>query len=111
MSHKSRARTGRALLAGLISPLGFLAVAAVLAASYWVLHLVGWREQVGFLSGNFPSGTGARWPLLQGVVYLPSYFAFVLGVPILVLGAGIFSALLRLPRGRHRVRASTHPAR
>ncbi len=99
MSDKRRAWTGRGLFARLISPLAFLAIATVLAGVYCLLHLLGWREQVGFLSGNFPSGTGARWPLLQGVVYLFSYFAFVLAVPILVLAAGIFSALLRLPPG------------
>ena len=99
MSDKSRAWTGRALLARLISPLGFLAIAAVLGAIYCWVHLLGWREQVGFLSGNLPPGDARKWPLLQGAIYLLSYFVFVLGVPILVLAAGIFSALLRLPRG------------
>ena len=105
MTAKAKDGSGRTLLARLISPLGFLAVAAVLAAVYWLLHLLGWREQVGFLSGNFPSGSGARWPLLQGVVYLLSYFAFVLAVPILVLAAGIFSVFSRLTRLRPRALA------
>ena len=98
MSDKSRARTGRALLARLISPLGFLATAAVLGGIYCLLHLLGWREQVGFLSGNLPPGDAMKWPLLQGAIYLLAYFAFVLGVPILVLGAVIFSVLSRLTR-------------
>jgi len=99
MSDKHRAWTSRILLARLISPLAFLAIAAVLAGFYYLLHLLGWREQVGFLSGNLPPGNAMKWPLLQGAVYVVAHFAFVLAVPILVLAAGIFSALLRLPRG------------
>jgi hypothetical protein len=70
------------------SPRGFLVVAAALAAIFLGAHLLGWREETRFLSG-----TPAE-PLF-GLVYLIFHFAFVLVVPALVLGAGLFFVLER----------------
>jgi hypothetical protein len=101
MRGHTKRRTGLHPLARLISPVGFLTIAAALAAVYLLLHLLGGREHVGFLCGSLPSGDAGPWQLTKGALYLLAYFGFVLAVPVLVLAAGIFSALLRLPgRGK-----------
>lgn len=91
-----------------VGPIGFLMLAATLAVVYLSCHLLGWREHVGFLSGTWAPGETGESVLLMGVLYVLSYFGFVLAVPILVLGAAIFRLLLRFAGPRHS--PEDHPA-
>jgi len=96
-------RTGwRAVLhAPVFSPQGFLARAALIVFVFLLCHLVGLREHTSIICGTSPSGdTADRWSAALGVLYALFWFAFVLGVPILVLAAGVFAALLKLRPGR-----------
>ena len=83
----------------IVSPGGFLVMAATLAAMFLVCLVAGWRENTSFLCGTPPAGESADLAILLGLCYALSYFAFVLLVPILVLAAAIFAVLLRLSRG------------
>ena len=78
------------------SPLGFLCWAALMAAFFLICHLAGWREQTTFISGTAAEANDPASSAIKGMVYLISYFAFVLATPILILGAGIFSGLSTL---------------
>jgi hypothetical protein len=69
------------------SPTGFVVTAVVLAVLYGAAHAAGLREDASFLSGTMPPGGAAGMAL--GFVYVALHFAFVLGAPALVLGAGI----------------------
>lgn len=79
----------------LVTPVGFLKAAATIASVYMLLHVSGFREETGFLSGTTAPGT---WRMAMGFFYVCAYFGFVLAVPVLLLGSGIFALLLR--RGR-----------
>lgn len=93
--------------APLVSPLGFLKIAGVMSLFYLLCALLGGREYTSFFSGTRPEGSWLA--LLLGLGYALSYFGLVLLVPILVLGAGFFTILKRLPRIRGRVSASLEP--
>ena len=80
----------------LVTPAGFLKTAAVLGLLYLVFHLLGWREYTSFICGTLPEGNAGTLRILLGCFYILAYFGFVLGVPILVAGAAVFAALLRL---------------
>ena len=71
-----------------VTPRDFLVRALVLSLAFLVAHFLGLREQTRFLSGT-PS---RAW---LGVIYVFLYFAFVLVVPSLVLGAGILAVIER----------------
>lgn len=90
-----------------LSPAGLLVRAAGLTLLYWALHLVGLRDYATVLSGGLPSADASPHvaPIL-GVVYVLSYFAWVIMVPVLVLASGVLWALLRL----FPERPSTPPA-
>jgi hypothetical protein len=79
-----------------ISPLGLLKLAVALTLLYSVLAAASGREYVGFLSGTRPAGEQSEWWTLFGLLYVLIYFAFVLAVPILLLGAAFFAVLARL---------------
>lgn len=70
------------------SPLGFLSWAGFLVFFHAICHLAGWREHTAFISGTSEASANL------GLVYLVSYFGFVLGAPILILAAGIFAGVL-----------------
>ena len=74
-----------------ITPRGLLVRAALFAAAFGVVHVLGWREETRFLSGT-PSN------VTLGVIYGFFYFAFVLGVPTLVIGAGVLAIVERVGR-------------
>jgi hypothetical protein len=82
----------------LVSPAGFVAAAVLLAACWAVLHLLGWREHMGFLSGTAPPGNGGHPQILAGVLYASAWFGLVLLAPVFLLGAAVFALLLRLTR-------------
>jgi len=80
----------------LVSPRGFLIVAATLTALFLICHVAGWREHTSVLCGQLPKGGAeADWALATGLAYALFYVALVLLVPILTLAAGVFALLQR----------------
>jgi hypothetical protein len=75
-----------------VSPRGYLVRALLIAVAFALVHALGWRQETRFLSGT-PAA------VVPGLIYLCLYFAFVLGAPALVLGAGIFAVMERRARG------------
>ncbi|MGD8451326.1 MAG: hypothetical protein PVJ57_05855 [Phycisphaerae bacterium] len=93
-------------LAGLLSPVSLLMVAALLMAAYAVCHAAGWREYVGVISGTYSTTAGSvDTQIVKAGVYAGLYFAVVLLVPVLVLAALLQVLVLRVFRRRH-LRAS-----
>lgn len=87
----------RFLRSPLLSPSGFAARAVWIALAFAICHVAGWRDDVSFLSGTEPAGAAGReMGVFLGVAYLATYFAFVLGVPILLIGAGVFVGMERM---------------
>lgn len=90
MNAKPRSRMRQFTTLEVFSPAG-LALAALLWALLWALcELVGMREATTFLSGTAVggdfTGTGRR-----GILYLLSYFGFVLGTPILLIASALLA--------------------
>lgn len=82
--------------------------AAVIAAAYLAVHLAGWREYTTFLSGTMVEAGGSlRWTAFCGLSYLVLHFAWVLGVPILLLAAGLLKLVAAL--GTRRAPATSPP--
>jgi hypothetical protein len=80
----------------LFTPMGFVMRAILLCAAYGVCHLLGFREFAGVLSGTPPSGfLGGVPAAVCAVAYILLYFAVVLVVPVLLIGAVIFAAMMR----------------
>ena len=87
------------LHARLLSPKGLLLRAAGLTALFLIVHLAGLREYTMVLSGTSPTGVRMDvWGRSLGIAYVVLYFGFVLGVPILVLGAALFMAIQQIVR-------------
>lgn len=82
---------------GWISPRGFVIAALVIAAISGVFHVAGFRPYVSILSGTAPPGANEH-ALMLGLAYVVAHFAFVIGAPILVLGAGVFWLFSRRSR-------------
>lgn len=84
------------------SPKDFVSRAVILSILFLVVHLAGLREHTSFLSGTVGgAGMHWRWSAFLGVIYLGSYFAFVLAVPIFLLAAGMLVGWKKwLRRGR-----------
>lgn len=71
----------------------------MIAALFAVLHAFGLREYATILSGSSPTGGPADGrAAVLALAYILSWFGFVLGVPVLVLGAGLQLLLLRWGR-------------
>jgi hypothetical protein len=75
------------------SPKGFVVRAAALALVYGLLSLAGLRETMSVLSLTYPEGSSREWSAICCVTYLVSYFLWILGVPILLLAAGLMQGL------------------
>ena len=83
--------------APIFSPKGFLVRAAVIGVIYLALHAAGFREYTSIVCGSSPTGNPAdTFSNVLGVAYLVFYFACVIGVPMLLIAAGILSILGRL---------------
>jgi hypothetical protein len=82
----------------LVSPAGFLLAAATIGVLYGAAHLLGLREDTAILSGTAPAGGDAG--IGRGLIYVALHFAWVIGAPILVIGAGVFWGAERALRGR-----------
>lgn len=65
----------------------------IIVGAFVVLHLLGGREAMGFLSGSQPVGEGV--PLL-GAGYFVAWFALVLVVPILAIATALSAACGRI---------------
>src|SRR5687768_6840370 len=82
------------------SSLGFLSWAMLATLFHIACHLAGLREHTTFISGTSASeANGVASSAVLGMIYLVSYFGFVLGVPILTLAAGIFAGLSAVTNG------------
>ncbi len=78
--------------APVFSPLGFLWRALVITIAYVLCHACGLRAYTSVLSGT----SADRGATMLGLVYVFFHFAFVIGVPILLLGAAGLRLLLAL---------------
>jgi hypothetical protein len=77
------------LRAPTFSPQGFVVRAAACAVLYGLLSLMGVREYTSVLSMTYPEGSSRGWSVILCMAYLASYFLWILGVPILLLAAGL----------------------
>lgn len=82
--------------APIFSPTGFLVRACVISLIFFVCHAFGLREYTTILSGTSPTGNVKDvMAIALGATYLVLYFAFVLGVPILILASVVFYGFQR----------------
>ena len=80
-----------------------LALAALAAAlPLLLLHLAGARPCVSVLSGTYPAGVAPATAEVLGVLYVAAWAFATLVAPILLLAAGILTAVLFLPLTRGR---------
>ena len=87
--------------APIFSPKGFLVRAALIAAAFLALRAAGLREYTSILCGSSPTASSANmFPNIFAVAYLLFYFAFVIGVPILLIAAAIQGVLQHLIQRR-----------
>ena len=71
-----------------------LSRAALILVCLGVFHLLGWRDNVSFLSGTPSDDEQSRlFAVASGVTYALVYFAAVVGVPILVIAAVLLSGM------------------
>jgi len=78
--------------AELFSPKGFVQRAILICVAFAVVHLLGLREFTSVLNGTTGSvEMGRGESAMLGFIYILSYLAFVLLVPILLLAAAIFA--------------------
>ena len=83
------------------SPIRWLLLRAVIwTVAFAVAHVFGLRSYTSVLSGIAPFGSAACW---GGVVYLVLYGGLVIGVPILVIAAGLIHAWDRVTARRPAV--------
>jgi hypothetical protein len=87
----------------MLSPVGFVATALLIALVFAIVHVLGWREHTTFLSGTpVSAGAGADQSEVLGTAYIAAYLAFVLLCPILLLAAGLLWLGERLLRASRR---------
>ena len=96
-----KARLKAWLKAPMFTPAGFLVRAAALALGYALLSLCGLRAYMSVLSLTFPEGTPRGLSLFFCLIYLLSYFSFILGVPILVIASGLLTLAQRFSKRVH----------
>lgn len=82
--------------AGMFTPKGLVLRAAILAVLYGAVDALGWRESTSILCGTAPGGDPRdAVAILFGVAYVALHFAFVLGVPVLLIAAAILAGAER----------------
>ncbi len=98
MSEQKKSPLRRLFRTRFFTPAGFLVRAGQLAIAFFVVHAIGLREYTSILCGTLPSGDPPYAPVqvILAAVYLVLYFSAVLLVPVLVIGAGVMSILLRV---------------
>lgn len=83
--------------APMFTPQGFVVRALLLTLIFLILELLGLRAYTCILCGSSPTGGAADSTLaILAVIYILSYFAAVLLVPILLIAAAIFWFVLQL---------------
>ncbi len=90
------------LKAPTFSPTGFLVRAAAYALVYAILSLCGLRQYMSMLSLTVPEGSSRGVAFAACIIYLISYFFFILGTPIFILAAGLLAASSRVLAARPR---------
>jgi hypothetical protein len=80
------------LRAPTFTPRGLVVRAAGCALLYGLLSLIGAREFMSVLSMTYPEGSSREWSVILCMAYLVSYFLWILGVPILLLTAGLMQS-------------------
>lgn len=79
--------------APLFSPRGFLVRAGIISIAYLFCNALGLRAYTSILSGTSPTGGAIDlFDIVLAFTYMLIYFAFVLGVPILILASGFLAA-------------------
>ena len=87
--------------------LGLLGLAILFSLVYGFVHVAGLRPYTSILSGSLPPGASSyEEATLLGAAYAASYFGFVLGTPICLLAALVYSVLQRF-----LITASADPSR
>jgi hypothetical protein len=80
-----------------MSPRDMLQRAAAICGLFLLVHLAGFREYTGILNGTIGSlALGWNLSAFLAGVYIMVYLAFVVLVPVLVLGAAILTVWQRL---------------
>ena len=101
MSSDRRPWFRRILGSGLFTAQGLLVRALLIALVFLLLHAIGLREYTTILSGTSPTGNrGDLFAVVLAVLYVLSWFGFVLVVPILVLAAAMLAVVQSLARLR-----------
>lgn len=91
----SRPSRWRWFRAPIWSPQGFLVRAGLIAVAYLLFNMLGWSECTSLVCGTSPTGNVAdSLVLFKGCAFAVTHFLFVLGVPILLIAAGLFTLLL-----------------
>lgn len=81
------------LRAPTLTPKGLVVRAAGCALFYGALTLAGARPFMSVLSLTFPEGSSRGWAAIVCMAYLVAHFLWILGVPILLLAAGLLQGL------------------
>ncbi len=93
------------------TPAGFVKAAVVLSLLYLICHLAGLREYTSIMSGTMPAGGPAGFGLLfLACLYILSYVAFALLVPVLLIAALLFTLANLVWRKREPAAESPSPA-
>jgi hypothetical protein len=94
---------GRVVGGPFFSPKGLLVRAAEIALLFVIGHVLGLRAYATILSGTSPTGGAADlWGILFACLYLLTYFASVVLVPIMIIGSLVLFAFLSLLPGKPR---------
>lgn len=80
--------------ADVFSPEGFVVRAVIIGIAYLLCRAFGLNAYTSILSGTSPTGGAIGFvDAALAFTYMLTHFAFVLGVPILVMAAGLLWAL------------------
>ena len=88
----SSSRLGRILKAPFLSPAGLFASAVAIAATYFLMDMLGLREYATVLSGSVPDGWASPdVARVLGAWYVICYFACLVISPILLLASALLA--------------------
>jgi hypothetical protein len=92
MNPEPAPRERQPLLARLLAPRTWVALALGLLGALAVFHLLGWRDDTRFISGSAP----VNFTVVRGLLYALAYFGAVVASPILLLAASLLTFYRRL---------------
>lgn len=99
MTEKTSKRWWGKFRAPILSPMGLVMRALILAVAFGAVHLAGFREYVGIMTGTAARVSGETLPVLCGALYVILYVTAVVLVPVLLIGALMMWACLAAVRG------------